>query len=266
MTSHEVTTAAPVTVSRVTAEQIVERSPGVPDALRPALQEVAASTERLLTTVRSMSDDAARAPSLLPGWTRGHVLTHLARNADGLVNLATWASTGVEHPMYPGGREGRDADIEAGAGRPVAELLADLEASAGRLLRALTAFPEDGLDRLVRTGSGAELPGRGIPLGRIREIEIHHVDLGLDYTPAHWPLPFVDRTLDELAELFRTKRQCPVAALRGTRTERTWRVGGGGPVLTGQEPALLAWLTGRSSGDGLLSDTGDAVPAAPTWV
>jgi maleylpyruvate isomerase len=30
-------------------------------------------------------------PSLLPGWPRRTVIAHLARNADALVNLLTWA-------------------------------------------------------------------------------------------------------------------------------------------------------------------------------
>lgn len=55
-------------------------------------------------------------PSALPGWTRAHLLTHLARNADGLGNLLTWAETGVERSMYGPGNA-RDDDIEAGSGR-----------------------------------------------------------------------------------------------------------------------------------------------------
>ncbi|HEX2301338.1 MAG TPA: maleylpyruvate isomerase N-terminal domain-containing protein, partial [Pseudonocardiaceae bacterium] len=69
--------------------------------------------------------DELSGPSRLPGWTRGHVVTHLARNAEGLTRLLTWARTGVETPMYPS-REARAADIEAGAGRPPAEQLDDL--------------------------------------------------------------------------------------------------------------------------------------------
>ena len=75
-----------------------------PAALRGALDEMAVSTDRLLATVDGLDDAALRQPSRLPGWTRAHVLTHIARNADGLVNLVTWARTGEETPMYAGGR------------------------------------------------------------------------------------------------------------------------------------------------------------------
>ena len=46
------------------------------------IAEVDRATARLLATARTLDDDAVRAPSPLPGWTRGHVLTHVARNAD----------------------------------------------------------------------------------------------------------------------------------------------------------------------------------------
>ena len=59
-------------------------------------------------------------PSLLPGWSRGHVLTHLARNADGAVNLLTWARTGVETPQYVSQeqREPRHRGRRAARARP----------------------------------------------------------------------------------------------------------------------------------------------------
>jgi maleylpyruvate isomerase len=88
-----------------------------PAALRGDLDEMAASTDRLLATVDGLDDAALRAPSLLPGWTRAHVLTHIARNADGLVNLVTWARTGEETPMYAS-TQARDTAIAATGGLP----------------------------------------------------------------------------------------------------------------------------------------------------
>ncbi|MFD0885995.1 maleylpyruvate isomerase N-terminal domain-containing protein, partial [Streptosporangium algeriense] len=90
--------------------------------------ELAASNDRLLATAAKLSDADVAGGSRLPGWSRGHVLTHLARNADSLVNLLAWARTGVETPQYPDPRR-RDLDIEGGAGRPAREQLADLEGS-----------------------------------------------------------------------------------------------------------------------------------------
>ena len=83
---------------------------------RHSLDRLAAATGRLLASASTLSDAQAREPSLLPGWSRGHVLTHIARNADGMVNLLRWARTGTQTPMYASAQS-RAADIEAGAGR-----------------------------------------------------------------------------------------------------------------------------------------------------
>ena len=229
------------------------------------LDEMAASTDRLLATVDTLDDAALRGPSLLAGWTRAHVLTHIARNADGLANLATWARTGEERPMYAGGRAGRDADIEAGAGRHIGDIRLDLNDSAERLLGAFAEFPAEGLSREVVSGSGTVVAGGELPMLRVREVEIHHVDLGLGYTPAHWSQPFVRRTLDQLAELFRSDRDCPVGRLAATDSGGSWAVATDGPTLTGPGSALLAWLTGRSGGDGLALSPEGEVPPAPRW-
>jgi maleylpyruvate isomerase len=235
-----------------------------PDAgVGPALAEMRAATDRLLDTVSGMTDADMAAPSLLPGWTRGHVLTHLARNAEALINLVTWASTGVPTPMYAGPAV-RDTDIEAGAGRGAGEQLADLTLTAHRLDEAVAGMPPEAYERPVAT-SNAEFPGRDIPLVRVREIEIHHVDLAAGYTPAHWSPAFTARTLDTLAQLFRTARETPVAALEGLDTGHSWEVGATGPVLRGPETALLAWLTGRSNGEGLTVEPAGPIPPAPRW-
>src|SRR5215469_5344155 len=90
-----------------------------PDAAARAAelgQRVDVASARVLATAARISDQQAREPSSLPGWSRGHVLTHLARNADGLRNLLIWARTGVETPQYLSA-EARDTAIEAGSAR-----------------------------------------------------------------------------------------------------------------------------------------------------
>src|SRR5260370_38967831 len=75
------------------------------------------ATQRMLKTASTLSDEEVRQPSLLPGWTRGHVLAHLAGNADALRNLLIWARTGVKAPAYAS-QQARDEAIEAGGGTP----------------------------------------------------------------------------------------------------------------------------------------------------
>ena len=74
-------------------------------------------TRLVVAALADLRDDGFPAPSLLPGWTRAHVVAHLARNAEALTRLATWARTGVETPMYVS-PEQRDAEIETSARQP----------------------------------------------------------------------------------------------------------------------------------------------------
>src|ERR1035441_5721059 len=53
------------------------------------LDRLGAATARLLATSAGFTDAQVREPSLLPGWTRGHGLSHVARNADGLDRKST---------------------------------------------------------------------------------------------------------------------------------------------------------------------------------
>ena len=73
--------------------------------VRHSLDRLAASTERLLASAAALSDAQLREPSPLPGWSRGHVLSHIARNADGLRNLLIWARTGIELLAWLTGRD-----------------------------------------------------------------------------------------------------------------------------------------------------------------
>jgi len=233
--------------------------------LGPSLDEMAAATDRLLQTIDDLADTDLRGPSLLPGWTRAHVLTHIARNADGMVNLVQAARTGEDRPMYAGGREGRDADIEAGSARHVGDVRLDVNESAERLLESFADFPDEGLGREVSMSSGATAYGWEIPLMRVREVEIHHVDLDLGYTPGHWSPEFAARTLDQLSPIFRDERDCPVGVLAATDSDGRWEVAAGGPELAGPRSALVGWLTGRTSGEGLSLSTAGEVPPAPRW-
>ena len=150
------------------------------------LAHLSSATQRLVATVTSLDDAALAQPSGLPGWTRGHVVAHLSRNADGLGNLVTWADTGVETPMYVS-RDARAAAIEADAYRPAAVQLADLVDSAEALSARLEAMSNEADDALLRMVSGAEIEGWELVHLRLREVEIHHVDLAAGYSPANWP-------------------------------------------------------------------------------
>lgn len=241
------------------------------------LSELAFAERELVDGLAGLDDAAARATSGLPGWSRGHVLTHLARNADGMVNLVRWAQTGEATPMYASA-EARAADIEAGSGRPAAELSRDVAESGSRLLHALAGLTVADLPAVVELGAARrKLPAADLPRMRMREVLIHRVDLHLGFVPADWPAAFATRTLDELVPSFRAGGAMPVATLSATDVGLSWDVappggtGGAGGTLIGPAQALLAWLVGRiPSGEavdhGVELDGGGAVPSAPPWV
>jgi maleylpyruvate isomerase len=135
----------------------------------------------------------------LPGWTVGHVLTHLARNADSVVRRLTAAADGRTVEQYAGGDAGRSAGIEAGAGRPAAELVADVLAADAAVDRLVGGLPGEVWERpVLRSGAGGTVPAERLLYSRWREVEVHHVDLGLEYTPADWPAALVARMLPGL--------------------------------------------------------------------
>ena len=230
----------------------------------PALAVVLAlldeQTGLLLGSAQTLDDAAMRAPSRLPGWSRGHVLTHLARNADGLRGVLSATAAGERASMYPSW-QARDADIEAGAGRPAAALIDDVLTSAEALREALRRSPGDPEARFT-SPAGWWRPIRDIPWFRCREVVLHHVDLGTGFTLASTP-EVAERLMAETVELFAERDAVPGLDLVATDTGQHRQVRGGGPVIAGTTPDLAGWLTGRSDG-GALSGEGP-LPTLPPW-
>ncbi len=220
------------------------------------------ATTRYLGALTVLDDDDVRAPSLLPDWSRGHVITHLARNADALCNLVHWAETGVETPMYPS-QEQRDRDIHSGAVRSADDLRADASASAGRFLQAINELDVRHEDVPVARTSGAEtFPVRDVARMRRTEVEIHHADLGIGYSPADWPLEFTELMITRLQD---DRADGPSMVLSSTDTDGLWKFGSGpGPEITGTKADLAWWLLGRGDGSGLVSSTGE-LPRLTRW-
>ncbi|MEV8637825.1 maleylpyruvate isomerase family mycothiol-dependent enzyme [Streptosporangium sp. NPDC051023] len=248
----------------------------VTDALQA---ELTASNDRLLATAAKLTDADVASASRLPGWSRGHVLTHLARNADSLVNLLTWARTGVETPQYPDPGK-RDAEIEAGAGRSAKEQLTDLENSAARMAEAIATLPSARWSAAVSGTRPPIHPAWYVLARRLREVEVHHADLGTGYEPADWPETFVRRELHDAMVCWPrdsgTVSEIVVEEVKdGEKHHQVWRELGSGPVVQGDAWSLLGWLTGRSPGAGLRvmpegaagnqpAGTGH-LPAPPPW-
>ena len=224
------------------------------------------ATTRLLRTAASFDATDLATPSLLPGWTRGHVLAHLARNADGFVNLLTSARTGEPIPMYASA-EARTADIEAGAPRPPEEHLDDLRRSADRFTEAVAAMPVAAWGATVETRRGP-WPATLLVWGRLRELEIHHVDLAAGYRPADWSEDFGHRLLHEVATAFAGRDDAPPMVLRFDGSSHELVVGDRerAPVVSGSAADLAAWLTGRGTGASLTVTPDGHLPRPPEWI
>jgi maleylpyruvate isomerase len=233
------------------------------------LASIQHATGRLLDTIAGLTEAQARAPSLLPGWTRAHVLTHIARNADGLANLLRWARTGTQTPMYASAGA-RDADIEAGAGRPAAALAADVRESARAFADEASRVPAGSWTVLVtRTPGGEGFPARQALLRRRGELEIHHVDLGAGYRPGDWPADFAAGMLARVADELAGRSDVPYCRVWADGSGEAYQLGPAGPdqpvLVSGPATSLLAWLLGRSRGGDLTLPAGGQLPVLPAW-
>jgi maleylpyruvate isomerase len=204
------------------------------------------------------------------------VLSHLARNADALVNLLTWARTGTEARMYASPTERADG-IDAGADRPLPEQLADLAAAGQRFADAAAAVPADRRDFGVLSAQGREIPASEVPWLRVREVWLHLVDLDAGYD--------IDAVPDDVAWTL----AADVAGWMSSRTEVTAELRAGGqpdpirlgpdhaaaataaaaavsPVIVEGSPQRIAgWLTGRVQGRAGLTVTGE-LEDLPRWL
>ncbi len=184
-------------------------------------------------TKASAGDDWATRPSLLPGWTVGHVLTHLARNADSHVRILEAAAAGGHVEQYDGGRKAREAGIEAGAHRSVDELVDDVRSSAARLEGVWASLPDGVWDGHGFNADGDRWPCAALPFHRWREVEVHQVDLGLGASWADWPEDYVVRELPRALATLPDRLADPAARRR-----------------------LTAWLLGRAPSPGDLAIDG----------
>jgi maleylpyruvate isomerase len=172
-------------------------------AQRQLYDQIDDATQRLLGTARMMAEPDLRQPSLLPGWTRAHVLAHLARGADAMRSLLIGARSGQDRPAYASS-DARDADIERGAAQAARDLVTDVADSAMALRTVARQLPDQAWAHPVRVPGSAPFPAAQLLTRRLVEVELHHCDLAAGYSPADWPDSFASLELDET---MRTQRQ-----------------------------------------------------------
>ena len=225
----------------------------------PEWDLLAVSAARCWGTAQALTDDDLYRASALPGWTRAHVLTHLAQAADSRTGLLRAARAGRVGRQYPSEQARADA-IDAGARRPPAVIRAGLDRAVQDCLAAIREHPRDLWDApAIWLGAGRR-PVRGVVTSLRRELEYHHVDLAAGYQPANWPDDFAATELSRVTALMNHRADAPPMTLTGPTA---LHIGTSPPVdIAGPAAALLAWLSGRSNGSGLHPDAA-ALPALP---
>jgi maleylpyruvate isomerase len=160
------------------------------------------ATQRLLGTARLIAEPDLRQPSLLPGWTRAHVLAHLARSADAMRTMLIGARTGEDRPAYASA-EAREAGVERSSAQQAKDLVTDVADSAMALRTVARQLPDQAWARPVAVPGPEPVPAARLLTRRLVEVELHHCDLAAGYSPADWPAAFA---VMELADPMRSQR------------------------------------------------------------
>jgi maleylpyruvate isomerase len=222
----------------------------------PRLEDDLAAVRRhtglLLDHATRLTD--LRSPSLCEGWTRAHVLAHVARNAEAIQRLAQWAVDGEPRPMYPGGTRGRDAAIEDGAAkpgpaspddpRPAGAFVDDLADTAAALDPHLAALGGRLAVEEVEMRGGLMVPPLALPRLRLREVVFHHVDLDDGFGFAQVEPALLHGFLDDAATRLAATPNAPGVRLVSDEGDE-WAVGDAGMTVRGPRAGLLLWLARR---------------------
>jgi len=220
--------------------------------------------------LNELRDDEFDAPSLLPGWSRRHLIAHVGFNARAVARLVEWARTGVENPMYSSTTQ-RAEEIEFGATLPT-EALRNLCAHAAVHLNVeWRDLPENAWSHEVRTAQGRLVPASESVWMRTREVWIHAVDLDNGAQVADFPPELVDALLEDLIRVWRRKRKDGDRNVvlaphdRITRYSIADEEAPGSLVVHGSATDVVTWGLGRGTRR-VTTDAGDTPPPAPEWL
>ena len=214
-------------------------------------------------------------PSALPGWNRRTLLAHVARNAEALARLLSWARTGVETPMYADAAQ-RAREIEISSRQPADDLRADVRRTATALGEAAARLSAGQWQAAVRSARGREIPAAEVPWMRCREVWLHGLDLSAGAVPGDIPEAFAEVLVDDVAEFMSAQPALPATEIVSSSDDRRWRVGGADhaagpedltrrpPEVRGDPRTLALWLTGRGYDRRALS--AEDLPPLPGWL
>lgn len=210
---------------------------------RPAVRSVELeATQRLLGDTIAISDQAWQEPSRLPGWTRAHVVTHLAQNANGFYRALESISSGSPGHMYEA-ESIRRSSFERGSERSALDLQIDLDASAGRLNRKFMILEQVPHDYVLELRPGLHLLAHLIPLARLAEVVVHHLDLDCGFYLGDISDQLASMLLQWATHLYRI--DSPSVILESSTGFRGYLGAPGGEVIRGSNATLFGWVMGR---------------------
>jgi maleylpyruvate isomerase len=212
-------------------------------SLEQSLRWAEEGTRLCRDAIAGLDEAAYAGPSQLDGWTRRHLVAHLAANAEAIGRLVSWASTGEEQPMYPSPQQ-RSADIEAGAKLSGKQLTAWFERSALELATAMAAMPGESWQAMVVTAQGRTVPATETPWMRSREVMVHAIDLAVGPSFADLPGDFLAALRED------------IITRRGPRNV---------PAVRGSHADVTAYLAGRPY-SGVTTPAGTPAPALSPWL
>jgi len=234
------------------------------DPTSSTLPAVRIATQLLLSTARGLTEADVRRPSLLAGWSRAHVLSHLASNAEGGSRLLEGVESGVPGWEYLD-LDSRTADIEEGSHAPAEMLVSRLEMTTQRFDNACAAVSPGQWSTPVTWTTGHRNAASEVVTLRLFEVEIHHVDLAAGRTIDDWPDELTSTVFKVVVDAFTSRADFPALIIQLDDQGARHNLGHGSSpvVVSGARTDLLAWLLGRSEGRELRVDGGHALPSIP---
>jgi maleylpyruvate isomerase len=241
-----------------------------PDAPARELAWARRGTAYFARVLANLADDELYGPSLLPGWTRAHVVAHVGYNARALTRLVEWARTGVETPMYRSPVQ-RDREIERGSTLPARALRNVFAHAEVHLNVEWRDVAERQWDNPVVTAQGRTVPLRETAWMRTREVWVHAVDLAAGGSFVDVPADVLDELLADVLRVW--ARRTEIVDLTLILTDRPDPISIGNadiaPAVAGTTADLVRWLAGRGARrltvDDRHLDDGATLPATPRW-
>ncbi|MFW0775537.1 maleylpyruvate isomerase family mycothiol-dependent enzyme [Paenarthrobacter nitroguajacolicus] len=221
-----------------------------PDALPAELHKAAGTVTRLLS---KMDESSVSEPSELPGWTRGHVLAHLAGISNAMARQLEYARRGETIELYDGGMDGRNKAIELAAGHSLARHTASVTTSLGAAIPAFDALGPDDWQARIAYRDGTVFDG-GLALWR--ELTIHASDLRLGFGPETWSRMFCEHLIGFLEA--RVPHTYKFVLQPTGLPQLSLGSGGTSIAITGMLTDIAAWLAGREATLGSLRATAAA--------